>query len=80
MVAVWLMVVLGLGGCTTASYPMEREAAAYLIWSKRGHDLGLLIRTYCLTGSLQERAWMRSMYHTVASPAKVMIICPPPTE
>lgn len=65
----------GFGAVTTAS-PMEREAADMLLWAARGKDLGLLARAYCVNGSPQERTWMRDVFLTVASPAKVMIICP----
>jgi hypothetical protein len=63
-------------GAVSVSAPLEREAADMLLWSTRGKDLGLLARAYCINASPQERTWMRDTYLTVASPAKVHIICP----
>jgi hypothetical protein len=63
-------------GAVSVSAPLEREAADMLLWSTRGKDLGLLARAYCIQASPQERTWMRDTYLTVASPAKVHIICP----
>jgi len=63
-------------GATSASYPLAREAADMLLWTTRGHDLGLLARAYCVAGSPQERMWMRDTYSNVAVPAKVVILCP----
>lgn len=75
---------LALTGCTlpagtgafSAGSPLEREAADMLLWTNRGRDLGFLARAYCITGSAQERAWMRETYLTIAAPAKVLILCP----
>lgn len=84
----WVGVALLTAGCAlpagsgalSAGAPLEREAGDMLLWSTRGKDLGLLARAYCVTGSPQERTWMRDVYLTVASPAKVMIICPKWTD
>lgn len=82
----FMVAVLALAGCgsiiptgmgaASAANPLEREAANMLLWTTRGKDLGLLVRAYCVTGSPQERTWMRDTYNTISVPGKVLITCP----
>ena len=79
-------VLLWTAGCSTGSgaasvgHPLEREALDMLLWTTRGRDLGLLARAYCISGSSQERMWMREAYIAAGTPAKVVILCPKSEE
>lgn len=75
---------LGLGAASLLA-PDEREATVFYIWGKRGTDMGVLARTYCLTGSPRERTVMMAAVEQNSLPAHVRITCkgeppPPPTS